>query len=106
VLVPAFQLLWTSLDDEVGHVRRFRRASLAHALTDAGFDIEAMRYFDCLGFAAALGVRLWENVGRFPYGRRSIALYDRLIFPVSRRLDGLVGGAIGKNLVAVARRRS
>ena len=32
VFVPAFEILWTDLDEEVGHVRRFSRASLQSVL--------------------------------------------------------------------------
>src|SRR5262249_52032135 len=35
VFVPAFNLLWTSLDDEVGHVQRFTTRSLADAIRKA-----------------------------------------------------------------------
>ena len=45
VFVPAFKILWTSLDDEVGHFQRFTLASLTDCLKRAGFDIDTSRYF-------------------------------------------------------------
>jgi hypothetical protein len=63
-----------------------------------------MKYFDSLGFLAALGVRLLEQANLFKYGSGSVGFYDRCLFPVSRKLDRLFKGVIGKNLVAVARR--
>ena len=57
VFVPAFNILWTGLDDEVEHVQRFTRGSLRPALAKAGLEIVHLRYFDSLGFAAALLVR-------------------------------------------------
>jgi len=104
VFVPAHEILWTSLDDEVQHVRRFDRRSLRLALERAGFRIEHMKYFDCLGFPAALGVRMMEQFKLFEYGSASVGLYDRYLFPVSRQLDRLFNGWIGKNLVAIASR--
>lgn len=104
VFVPAHEILWTSLDDEVGHVRRFNRRSLQDALRRAGFQVEHVRHFDCLGFPAALAVRLLEKLNLFRYSSGSVGFYDRYLFPVSHALDRLLGGAIGKNLVAIATR--
>jgi 2-polyprenyl-3-methyl-5-hydroxy-6-metoxy-1,4-benzoquinol methylase len=42
VFVPAFNISWTSLDDEVGHVQRFTRRTLNATLSKAGFKIERL----------------------------------------------------------------
>jgi SAM-dependent methyltransferase len=104
VFVPAFEMLWTSLDDEVGHVTRFTRSSIASALSRNGFDITQMKYFDCLGFPAALGVRLMEKLNMFQYQPGSVRFYDRRIFPSSRYLDRFFQHTLGKNIFAVARK--
>ena len=104
VFVPAHEVLWTSLDDEVQHVRRFDCRSLRLALERAGFRVEHMKYFDSLGYPAALGVRMLETVNLFKYDSASVGFYDRYLFPVSRQLDRLFKGTIGKNLIAIASR--
>ena len=104
VFVPAFEILWTSLDDEVGHVTRFTRSRLSASLRKAGFRVGRIEYFDSLGFPAALAVRLLEKLNMFRYEPGSVKFYDRHIFPVSRVLDGALRKVLGKNLVAVARR--
>lgn len=104
VFVPAHEILWTSLDDEVEHVRRFDRRSIRVALEQAGFHIEHLRYFDFLGFPTALGVRMLEKLKLFKYRSSSVAFYDRYIFPVSQHMDWIFKGAIGKNLIVIARR--
>ena len=104
VFVPAYELLWTSLDDEVGHVRRFDRHSLREALLRAGFRVEHIQHFDFLGFPAALGVRLLEKMNLFSYDSGSVGFYDSYLFPISHFLDRVFRGAIGKNLVAIATR--
>lgn len=104
IFVPAHEMLWTGLDDEVGHVRRFDRRSLTDALQRAGFYVEHVRHFDFLGFPAALAVRLLEKANLFRYSSGSVGFYDRYLFPVSHALDRLLGGVIGKNLVAIATR--
>jgi len=104
VFVPAFELLWTSLDDEVGHVTRFTRKTLSTAFSQGGFELTQMEYFDCLGFPAALGVRLMEKLNMFRYQPESVRFYDRRIFPSSRYLDRFFQHAVGKNIFAVARK--
>jgi SAM-dependent methyltransferase len=104
VFVPAFEMLWTSLDNEVGHVRRFTRRTLGQALHRAGFTITRMEYFDCIGFPAALVVRVLESLGMFRYQSGTVSFYDRRIFPISRFLDRSLRHALGKNLVVIARR--
>jgi len=99
IFVPAFEMLWTSLDDEAGHVTRFTRPRLREAFRHAGFSIDKVEYFDCLGFPAALGVRLMEALKLFRYDPVSVRFYDRAIFPVSRSLDFLFRKIIGKNLI-------
>ena len=102
--VPAFRLLWTSLDTEVGHVTRFTRSSLSAVLRQGGFGVSRMGYFDSLGFPAALAVRLLEKANLFSYGGGTVGFYDRYLFPVSRAFDLVLSPVIGKNLVVVARK--
>jgi SAM-dependent methyltransferase len=103
VFTPAFNLLWSSLDDEIGHVQRFTRRTLRGYLGRAGFQVVEMRYFDSLGFPAALTVRLLERVGLFRYSSRSIGFYDRYLVPLSLALDRVTSGLWGKNVIAIVR---
>jgi SAM-dependent methyltransferase len=102
VFVPAFNVLWTSLDDEVAHIQRFTRSRLTALLTQAGFEIAEHRYFDSLGFPAALAVRALEVVGLFRYSPASVGFYDRAIFPLSKKLDHITHRLLGKNVLAWA----
>jgi SAM-dependent methyltransferase len=104
VFVPAFRMLWTSLDTEVGHVTRFTRASLVTALEGGGFGVQRVAYFDSLGFPAALTVRLLEKFKAFSYGGGTVGFYDSYVFPLSRALDTGFQHLLGKNLVAAARK--
>ena len=101
VFVPAFNFLWTSLDDEVGHIQRFTRLSLITHLERAGFRIEQSYYFDSLGFFAAIGVRILEKIGMFKFSPRTIGIYDRLV-PISLMGDRLLSGVLGKNVIVIA----
>jgi SAM-dependent methyltransferase len=95
VFVPAFQILWSRLDDHVEHQRRYRRGPMMAMLRRAGFAVERACYADCLGFLAALFFARSAEVEISP---RNIRLYDRVLFPVSRFLDPGLGHFFGKNL--------
>ena len=101
VYVPAFQVLYTSMDRKVGHLRRYTRATLIAAVTAAGFAVEHSRYADSLGFFATLVFKLFGNA-RGTLDRHGIRLYDRRVFPLSRALDALVSPLFGKNVLLVA----
>jgi SAM-dependent methyltransferase len=101
VYVPAFPVLYTSMDARVRHVRRYTRATLRASLEAAGFEIVKMRYADSLGFAATLMFKALDD-GSGGVNRRLLKLYDRLAFPVSRALDTLTHRWFGKNLLALA----
>jgi SAM-dependent methyltransferase len=102
VYVPAFPVLYTSMDARVHHVRRYTRATLRASLEAAGFEILEMRYADSLGFAATLMFKILDD-GSGGVNRRLLKLYDRLAFPVSRALDTLTHRWFGKNLLALVR---
>ncbi len=102
VYVPAFPVLYTSMDAKVGHVRRYKRDTLAHAVAAAGFTIECVEYADSIGFFATLAFRLTDR-GTGDIDPRMLKLYDRVVFPVSRALDRVSRRWFGKNLVLVAR---
>ncbi len=101
IFVPAFPILWSALDDYVEHQRRYRRGPMVSMLRRTGFVLERARYADCLGFFAALVFGRGANVEISP---RSIWLYDRFLFPVSRFLDPILGRFFGKNLAVICRK--
>jgi len=99
--VPAFPILFSSFDARFGHHRRYRGDILRARVEVAGFRVLECRYVDCLGFFAALAFKLVDR-GAGDVSRFSIIAYDRVVFPLSRRLDVLFGRWLGKNLYLVA----
>jgi SAM-dependent methyltransferase len=102
VYVPAFQVLYSSMDANVGHVRRYSRDSLVRSVAAAGFAVEAVEFVDSLGYFATLAFKLTDR-GSGDVNPRMLRLYDRIIFPVSRVLDRIFHRWFGKNLLLVAR---
>lgn len=103
VYVPAFELLWTRMDDKVGHQRRYTRGGLQSRLQEAGFAVLSTRYCDSLGFLAALAFRLLDGGADEP-SSAALRLYDRWVLPPSRLLDVVLHPLLGKNVLAVARK--
>jgi SAM-dependent methyltransferase len=105
VYVPAFPVLYTSMDRRVGHLRRYRRHDLRRKVEAAGFDVQTAEYVDALGFLATLAYRFaGSSAGAIDRG--ALRFYDRFVFPVSRWSDRALKRVIGKNLLVVAAKRA
>ena len=102
IYVPAFQVLYTSMDANVGHVRRYSRDTLTRNVSAAGFAVEATEFVDSIGFFATLVFKMADRGGGH-VNPRMLRIYDRIIFPVSLVLDRIVHRWFGKNLLLVAR---
>lgn len=98
IYVPAFDVLFTSMDRKVGHFRRYRGKMLVNLVRKAGLVVIDAKYVDSLGFFVALLYRLLDN-GSGSINPKMLNIYDQLVFPVSRLLDVLNGHSFGKNLV-------
>lgn len=97
--VPAFPSLYSEMDRQVGHVRRYLKQDLKEKVEAAGFKLVALRYCDVLGYPAAL-VYKWLG-GSGALTESAVARYDRWIFPVSRQLDRWTETFLGKNLLLI-----
>lgn len=100
VLSPAFMALYSAFDRAIGHERRYTRRTL-----DAAFPAALRRvktfYADALGILLSLanGLLLKQSMP----SRRQILFWDRVIIPISRFLDPLVGRSFGRSVIAVYR---
>lgn len=100
IYVPAFMFLFSKMDEKVGHVRRYTRDSLCKKVLNAGFHVKSSRYCDSLGFLATLAYKYIDRSDG-TINKRSLILYDRLIFPLSIMIDKLTHMHFGKNVYAI-----
>ena len=100
--VPAFHCLWSTLDDKVCHYRRYTKKTLRR-LVQTQFSIKKLQYADSLGFIAALTFRLLRKEST-SLTVKSIAWYDKWIFPLSRMLDVLFHRLFGKNVFVICKK--
>ena len=102
--LPARMLLWTDLDQAVGHYRRYEIAELKDKCQQAGLKIIKLHYADSVGFFASLvmtafGFDVANGIG----SAKSLRFYDKVLYPISRILDHLgLRFLFGKNIVLVA----
>lgn len=104
VYVPAFELLFSSMDRKVGHFRRYTKRMLNAKLKKAGFQVIESKYADSIGYLATLIYKAFEN-GDGSVDLQMLKFYDRWVFPLSRILDLILSPAVGKNVYACAQKR-
>lgn len=98
VLAPAHRWLFSPFDAAIGHHRRYTRASLVHVAPPALRPLGVF-YLDSAGLVASLANRLALRQ-TLPTARQ-IAVWDRWLVPLSRRLDPLLGFRIGKSVLGI-----
>jgi SAM-dependent methyltransferase len=101
--VPAFMVLYSEMDRRIGHFRRYRRVPLQQLLERHGFEVNTSLYVDSAGFFASLAFKAIDRSGGV-LNPRTVRLYDRVAFPVSRLMDRVVGRWFGKNVLIRATR--
>jgi SAM-dependent methyltransferase len=101
--VPAFECLWTAMDERLEHRRRYTRRTLKDTFQQAGFDVERCFYQDSLGFFVTL---LFKAIGNREgkLSNTALRIYDQLVFPASRLGDLICSRLLGKNVVIYARK--
>jgi SAM-dependent methyltransferase len=100
VLSPAHPSLFTPFDAAIGHFRRYTRASL-RASAPASLSEEKLVYLDSAGLLASAANRLLLH-SAMPT-ESQILTWDRMLVPVSRRIDWLFAGRLGKSVLGIWR---
>ena len=105
IYVPALPILYSEMDAKVGHYRRYTKKEIKQKVLDAGLNIAYCHYNDVLGVPAMLSLKLFGFKGKSGIGsKKSLIIYDKIIYPVSMLLDFLfMKRIIGKNLLLIAR---
>jgi glycosyltransferase involved in cell wall biosynthesis len=99
ILVPQDQGVYGSLDEVLGHYRRYSSEGLRERMTSAGFEVE--RVFE---FNRITRPGWWFNgrvLKRRSFGRVQLGVFDALV-PVWRQLDGTLPWK-GTSVIAIGR---
>lgn len=104
LFVPARQEIYSKIDRDFGHWRRYARRQLRAELETAGFEVVRLRYYNLAGYFG-----WWWHFkvnGGTRFGARSVRLFDRAIFPWVNSFERRVlPPPFGQSLLAVARPR-
>lgn len=99
LMVPAFMALYGPIDRNLGHYRRYTRASMTAAAAQAGLKVREMRFMNTIGFFG-----WWVNAKLLRKTEQSedqIAVFDRWVVPMMSRLERLVPPPFGQSLFVV-----
>jgi len=101
LFVPARPEIYAPIDKDFGHFRRYTRPGLRKKLSDAGFAIRRLNYFNSLGYFI-----WWLNfcvLKKRTFDVQAVRVFDRLIFPVVNSLETrLFRPPFGQSLIAIA----
>lgn len=104
IKVPALPWLYGPVDQASGHYRRYTRASLSKAISDAGFRIDDCRYMNLAGvapyFIKSRILKRRENFSR----TFSMAQIRRIqaMMPLLRGIDRVTGAPFGLSVICIA----
>ena len=100
-LAPAFSYLYSPLDKEIGHYRRYTKSSLAMVLQNNGFSILHKQYFNAMGIAGWLVINKW--LGRTAITEGSMKFFEKLV-PLAKITDRMIGRWVGLSAIAVGKK--
>ena len=102
LLVPARPELYSPIDKDFGHFRRYTKKDLRQKLLEAGFRDIRVGYYNFVGYFGWL--LNFKIMGQRGFNPVSVRLFDRWIFPPFNILERATGWCpMGQSLVAVAR---
>ncbi len=101
VVSPSHNWLYTSFDFAVGHFRRYNRKMLR---TVAPTDLVPAKlfYLDSVGLFASLANKLVLH--QVEPTRKQLMVWDRVLVPLSKLFDPLLGYNFGKQIIAIWKR--
>ncbi len=103
LFVPAFNILFSKIDTELGHFRRYTISDLTAKMQSAGFEIQDARYCDSMGFLAWFSVKIFK-IGQKMDRRVSLGMkiFDKIFLPFSIKIDQAFPRIpFGKNLLII-----
>lgn len=101
--VPAFNILFSKFDRDVGHFRRYNKKNLLEIFSKLDIDIKQLKYFDSIGFFFSLLSKIIGNP-KSNFGTK-IKIWNFFV-PISKILDKILFHSFGKSLICVVEKTS
>jgi SAM-dependent methyltransferase len=104
VLSPAFPVLYSSLDEMAGHVRRYTKADLPR-LVPPGMTLVRSEYFNAIGGIGWFVNKLFRHDDLNSTAVNSqIVVFDRFLVPISRAVDVMCRPVFGQSILFAIRK--
>ena len=110
ITVPAMPWLWSHRDEGAGHLRRYTRQQLLGLVNSARFQVQEMRYYQCLLFPLVVISRLFgrNGPGIRDFEERPFPILNSVMSWVNRlevRLSDVISWPWGSSLVVICRKK-
>jgi len=97
--VPAFQMLYSIFDKDIGHFKRYKKADFYKIAKKNKLRIEKIKYYDSIGFLLSFVSKIFLSDYKKNF-KQKIKIWNFLI-SLSRILDKIVFHSFGKSLLVV-----
>ena len=101
--VPAFNLLYSKFDRDVGHFRRYNKTNIKNKIKVLKFLEYKMFYYDSVGFVLSLMSKIFYSKKYKNQFENKIKLWDMFI-PISKIIDFFIFYSFGKSLCIIIRK--
>ena len=102
LLVPAFKMLYGSVDISTSHYRRYSKEDIIKKVKDAGFDVVTSLYMNVPGFFG------WYYYGKIvkakSYPEGKLSLFNKLV-PIFAFIERVIHPPIGLSVVIIAEKK-
>lgn len=102
LLVPAKKNIYTKLDKNLGHFRRYEKKELIQKIEKSGYDIEKIYFFNIVGLLSWI-IRDKVEKENIHLGKKQIVLFNSIV-PILRVLESFIKIPVGISLIVVARK--
>ncbi len=97
IYVPAFNFLWSDLDDKVHHYRRYNKELIYNLIKGTNCNVIDFKYKDPIGFFLALLFKLLKRKTN-QIKDSDIKIFDKILFPLNKILEKIFFHSFGKNV--------
>lgn len=105
IFVPAFQFLYNDLDHLAGHIKRYRKSSMAEIISKREVSILKLEYFNPIG---GIGWYLNKLIKHNDLDDKStnsqMRIFDKYIIPFSKFLNIFTSNFFGQSLITILRK--
>lgn len=110
VLVPALQFLYSDLDKNIGHFRRYDKAMIRTLFSGLDVRMDKLFYSNFLGVLASLYFLKFKKLEYQSEGKKQeftflVKIYDRYVIPIIAAMERLLPIPVGLNLTVIVTKK-